>query len=185
MNKDILEKYRTTYNIDKILDSLSMKGTGVIDTFSSEMTNITNSNIDSHVPLGKICDMRILQIYDKNFQISNSLETYFKLEREFLKTIPNLDRALYIFMSPNSIIPEHQDDDDSCFRIIYGVNVPSTNSKDIGLVIEGDTLNFGFKEVIGVSSDVMHSGWNTTDKYWSVLTLCVEDNNLNDLRKIY
>ena len=182
---NVLEKFRDVYKIDKVLESLSMKGTDVIDRFSLEMTNILNSNIDVPVPKGKICDMRVLQIYDSNFQISNSLKDFFKDEIEILKLIPNLNRALYIFVSPNSVIPEHCDNDDQCFRIIYGVSVPSNNIEDISLLIEDSPINVGYKQVVGLSADVNHSGWNKTNEYWSVLTLCVKDKKLDELRKIY
>ena len=185
MNKNNLEEYRSKYNIDKILTLLKNKGTKVIDRWSAEMVNVTNSNIDVPVPPGEVCDMRILQIYDSTHDISPGIAEFFKDEITILKSIPNLDRALYVFVSPNTVIPKHCDDDDLCFRIVYGINTPSNNTDTVGLVIEDHAVNIGFGEVVGLKADVDHWGWNNTNEYWSVLTLCVEDKVLDELRKIY
>lgn len=181
MSLEILENFRREYELDHVADLLQKKGTSVIDLFSKEITNITNENIDVPVDPGKLCDMRIIQIYDADHQEPNSIKEFFREERQYLTKIPNLKRAMYIFVSPQSVIPKHCDDDDHCFRIIQGIHVPS----DVGLVIEEHELNFGFKEMVGVSSDAVHWGWNLTDEYWTVLTLCVEDDHLDEIRKIY
>ena len=89
-------------------------------------------------------------------------------------------------MSPQSVIPRHCDDDDESFRIITGVLNPSNDIDQVGLVIEDDSMNLKFKETIGIAAPVVwHHGWNRTNKFWSVLTICVKDNQFNDIRKIY
>jgi aspartyl/asparaginyl beta-hydroxylase (cupin superfamily) len=185
MNKQILEDYRIKYNIDTIIDLLSKKGSNVVDFFPSDINYVNNSNIDIPVEINKICDMRTLTIYNSDCPVSDNLKSFFKQEVDLLELIPNLKRAIYIFVSPNSVVPKHADDDDPYFRIVFGVSTPSKNFKDVGLVIENDEIHLGIKDVIGVRSDVMHWGWNNTDEYWSVLTLCIEDKKLDELRKVY
>ena len=185
MSKQILEDYRTKYNINTVIDLLSMKGSQVIDLNHSNAHHINNSNIDVHVEENKICDMRTLTLFDGKYLIPDSLSNFFKQEIEILKSIPNLKRAIYVFVAPNSVVPKHADDDDEYFRIVYGVLTPSKNFQDVGLVIENDEIYLGNKDVIGVRSDVVHWGWNNTDSFWAVLTLCVEDKKLDELRKVY
>jgi aspartyl/asparaginyl beta-hydroxylase (cupin superfamily) len=185
MNKQILEDYRISYNIDAVIDLLSIKGDEVIDFFPSDTNYINNSNIDVLVEPNKLCDMRTLIIYDSTHSVSDNLKNFFRQELDILKLIPNLQRAIYTFVSPRSVVPKHADDDDPYFRMIYGVLTPSNDFKDVGLVIENHEIYLGIKDVIGVKSDVVHWGWNNTDTYWSVLVLCIEDKKLDELRKIY
>jgi len=58
MNKQILEDYRISYNINAVIDLLSIKGDEVIDFFPSDTNYINNSNIDVLVEINKLCDMR-------------------------------------------------------------------------------------------------------------------------------
>jgi hypothetical protein len=85
MNKQILEDYRTKYNINAVIDLLCQKGPTVIDSFPAEINCINNSNIDVPVEANKICDMRTLTIYDGDFPISDNLTSFFKEELDILK----------------------------------------------------------------------------------------------------
>jgi hypothetical protein len=185
MNTQILEDYRIEYNINTVIDLLSMKGAEVIDLFPSDTNYINNSNIDVLVEPNKLCDMRTLIIYDSTHLVSDDLKNFFKQELDILKLIPNLQRAIYTFVSPRSVVPKHADDDDPYFRMVYGVLVPSDDINDIGLVVETHKMHLGIKDIIGIKSDVVHWGWNTTNNYWSMLVLCIEDKKLDELRKIY
>jgi aspartyl/asparaginyl beta-hydroxylase (cupin superfamily) len=185
MNKQILEDYRISYNINDVIDLLSIKGAEVIDFFPADTNYINNSNIDVLVEPNKLCDMRTLIIYDSAHAVSDNLKNFFRQELDILKLIPNLQRAIYTFVSPRSVVPKHADDDDPYFRMVYGVLTPSNDFNDVGLVIENHEIHLGIKDVIGVKSDVVHWGWNNTDHYWSVLVLCIEDKKLDELRKIY
>jgi aspartyl/asparaginyl beta-hydroxylase (cupin superfamily) len=177
MNTQILEDYRIEYNINTVIDLLSMKGPEVIDFFSSDTNYINNSNIDVLVEPNKLCDMRTLIIYDSTHLVSDDLKNFFKQELDILKLIPNLQRAIYTFVSPHSVVPKHTDDDDPYFRMVYGVLVPSDDINDIGLVVETHKMHLGIKDIIGIKSGVVHWGWNNTNKYWSMLVLCIEDRN--------
>lgn len=185
MTKQILEDYRVKYNINTVIDLLSKKGSDVLKLFPLDTNFINNSNIDVPVEENKICDMRTLIIYDDYYPISQDMKNFFNTEIELLKLIPNLKRAIYVFVSPNSVVPKHADDDDPYFRIVYEISTPSRNFLDVGLVIENDKILLNDNYTIGIKSDVVHWGWNNTDQYWSVLVLCVEDKKLNELRKVY
>lgn len=179
--------YANENNLEKIVELLSAKGSDILDAYESdEITNVTNENIDVPVPDGEVCDMRIIEIFS-NMGISNKTQNIFLKEIELLSQIKNLERALYIFISPNSIIPAHCDDDDLSFRVITGVLTPSLDVTQVGLVIDNDdTLNLKANQTIGIAAPVIwHHGWNRTDKFWSVLTLCVKDNRFDGIRKIY
>lgn len=180
-------KYAIENNLEKIVELLSAKGSNVLDMYeSNEITNVTNENIDFPVPEGEVCDMKIIEIFS-NTGISDKTQNIFLKEIELLGQIKNLERALYVFISPYSIIPAHCDDDDLSFRVITGVLTPSSDVTQVGLVIDNDdALNLKVNQTIGISAPVIwHHGWNRTDNFWSVLTLCVKDNIFDGIRKIY
>lgn len=182
----MIKEYAVENNLVKIAELLADKGSEVLDRYmADEITNVTNENIDFPVPVEETCDMKIIEIFSKK-TISKKTQNIFAEEIKLLSKIKNLERALYIFMSPQSVIPRHCDDDDESFRIITGVLNPSNDIDQVGLVIEDDSMNLKFKETIGIAAPVVwHHGWNRTNKFWSVLTICVKDNQFNDIRKIY
>jgi len=182
----MIKKYAVENNLEKIAELLADKGSEVLDSYmADEITNVTNENIDFPVAVEEICDMKIIEIFSKK-TISKKTQNIFAEEIKLLSKIKNLERALYIFMSPQSVIPRHCDDDDESFRIITGVLNPSNDIDQVGLVIEDDSMNLKFKETIGIAAPIVwHHGWNRTNKFWSVLTICVKDNQFNDIRKIY
>jgi hypothetical protein len=182
----MIREYAVENNLEKIAELLADKGSEILDRYmADEITNVTNENIDFPVPVNEICDMKIIEIFSTK-SISKKTQNIFSEEIKLLSKIKNLERALYIFMSPQSVIPRHCDDDDNSFRVITGILNPSNDINHVGLVIEDDLMNLKFKETIGIAAPVVwHHGWNRTDKFWSVLTLCVKDNQFNDIRKIY
>jgi hypothetical protein len=183
----MISQYATENNLEKIVELLLSKGSNILNMYEpDEITNVTNENIDFPVIEGEVCDMKIIEIFS-NTHISDKTQDIFLKEIALLSQIKNLERALYIFISPRSIIPAHCDDDDLSFRIITGVLTPSSDVNQIGLVIDNDAaLNLKVNQTIGIAAPVIwHHGWNRTDKFWSVLTLCVKDNMFDGIRKIY
>lgn len=183
----MISEYAVENNLEKIVELLLAKGSDILDLYDpEEITNVTNENIDFPVPEGEVCDMRIIEIFS-DMGISDKTQTMFLKEIELLSQIKNLERALYVFVSPHSVIPAHCDDDDLSFRIITGVLTPSPDVDQVGLVIDNDTaLNLEVNQTIGIAAPVIwHHGWNRTDKFWSVLTLCVKDKKFDGVRKIY
>jgi hypothetical protein len=183
----MISQYAAENNLEKIVELLLAKGSTILGMYETdEITNVTNKNIDFPVLDGEICDMKVIEIFSDT-GISDKTRNIFSKEIEILDQIANLERALYVFISPHSIIPAHCDDDDLSFRIITGVLTPSSDVAQIGLVIDNDpALNLKVNQTIGIAAPVIwHHGWNRTDKFWSVLTLCVKDKTFDGIRKIY
>lgn len=183
----MISEYAAENNLEKIVELLLAKGSNILDMYEpNEITNVTNENIDFPVPEAEVCDMKVIEIFSDT-HISDKTRNIFLKEIELLGQIKNLERALYVFISPHSVIPAHCDDDDLSFRVITGVLTPSSDVTQVGLVIDNDAaLNLKVNQTIGIAAPVIwHHGWNRTDKFWSVLTLCVKDNMFDGIRKIY
>jgi hypothetical protein len=181
-----LNTFHADNNLDKIVDLLIDKGSTVLDLYDTdEYTNVTNDNIDFPVESGKVCDMKVIEIFS-SLGMTKKTENIFLKEIELLSQINNLDRALYVFVSPHSYIPNHIDDDDKSFRIVTGVLTPSVNKDELGLVVDNNFVQLQNKQTIGLSGpEAWHHGWNNTDHYWSVLTLCMKDPQFNGIRNIW
>ena len=161
------------------------KGPNVIRLFKAdEITNITAENIGYPVEPGKVCDIKVIEMFNSK-GISPKVAELFSEEIEIIKRIPNVSRALYIFMEPHTVIPEHNDDDDPSFRIVIGVYPNCEYTGKISLGVEQDDCIFGHKKLVGFSSMIMHHGENNTDDLWSVLTLCLDHPELTSRHKVY
>jgi hypothetical protein len=182
----MLDNFCKENNLDTIVDLLMAKGSDVLDIYDlTEYTNVTNENIDFPVVPGETCNMKIIEIFS-NLGIAEKTQNIFAEEISLLNQIDNLQRALYIFISPHSVIPSHIDNDDESFRIVTGVMTPNVDKTKLGLVIDKDFIQLQSKQTIGIAAPkVWHHGWNYTDQYWSMLTLCIKDNKFDDIRKIY
>ena len=182
----MLDNFCKENNLDTIVDLLIAKGSAVLAMYDlTEYTNVTNENIDFPVVPGETCNMKIIEIFS-NLGIAEKTQNIFAEEISLLNQIDNLQRALYIFISPHSVIPIHIDDDDDSFRTVTGVLTPSVDKTKLGFVIDQDFIQLQNKQTIGIAAlDVWHHGWNNTDQYWSMLTLCIKDNKFNGIRKIY
>lgn len=179
---NILKNFSEEYELGKIVDLLIDKGPTVLDSYTSEeYTNVTNENCDLPIPKDKACNMKTIEIFN-NLGMTKKTQNVFSKEIVLLKKIKNLQRALYIFVSPNSIIPNHVDDEDECFRMVTGVLTPD----NIGLVLDDEPVQLKKSQTIGFSApEVWHYGWNNSNQYWSMLTLCIKDKKFDGIRKIY
>ena len=152
---------------------LSMKREGLINKGLAPAVEAVTANL----PGIRWANQRALQLSNRRPD-----QNVFSKAIVLLKKIKNLQRALYIFVSPNSIIPNHVDDEDECFRMVTGVLTPD----NIGLVLDDEPVQLKKSQTIGFSaSEVWHHGWNNSNQYWSMLTLCIKDKKLDGIRKIY
>lgn len=183
---NVLENFYAENNVSKVVSLLTAKGPGVLDLYEpGEYANVTNENIDFPVPEGDICNMKTIEVFSI-LGITEKTKSIFQEELEVLKQIANLQRALYIFVSPHSVIPNHIDNDDESFRIVTSVLTPSTDIEQIGLIVDSDLLEMKHNKTIGLAApEIWHNGWNRTDQYWTFLTLCIKDKMFDDIRKIY
>lgn len=183
---NILDTFCTRNNIKTIVDNLMAKGTEVLNEYKEgEYANVTNDNIDFPLMPGDICNMKTIEIFSEQ-GMSEKTQNIFQEEIKLLSKITNLKRALYIFVSPHTVIPNHIDNDDESFRIVTSVFTPSTDIEQIGLIVDSDLLEMKHNKTIGLAApEVWHNGWNKTDQYWTFLTLCIKDEMFDGIRKIY
>lgn len=155
MNKDILP----------IIEILSKKDINLIDKFDeSEINEIS-------IP-EENCRMRTLEIFNDGNDCNLKM---FEEENELISYIDNIVRALYIVVDPNTVIPDHCDEEDLNYRIATGIFSASDNIEKVGLRVENKTVNLSKGVSIGIDASVdLHGGWNYTDQYWIMLVIIVK-----------
>lgn len=155
MNKDILP----------IIEILSKKDINLIDKFDeSEINEIS-------IP-EENCRMRTLEIFNDGNDCNLKM---FEEENELISCIDNIVRALYIVVDPNTVIPDHYDEEDPNYRIATGIFSASDDIEKVGLRVENKTVNLSKGVSIGIDASVdLHGGWNYTDQYWIMLVIIVK-----------
>lgn len=149
-----------------IIEFLSKKDLDLIDKISDVEI------IEISIP-EENCRMRTIEIFDVNKNYNLPL---FEEENKLISQIDNIVRALYIVVDPNTVIPDHYDEEDPNYRIATGVFSASDDIKKVGLRVEDKTVNLSKGVSIGIDASVdLHGGWNHTDEYWIMLILIVKN----------
>jgi hypothetical protein len=110
---------------------------------------------------------RVINLLDGDVKVNK----IFQKEISMLERLPNIERALYMFVDPNSDITEHLDDDDkTTYRILIGVcgegEFSNVSKQQTNVLTKGKS--------IGVDVEVeLHKGKNYTNNLWSVLIVCI------------
>jgi len=151
------EKYYKDNDIAKIINSLHSKKANIINEF----------DLSSYVYI-KMWNSRVIDLLDGDEKVNKT----FQKEIAMLKRLPNIERALYMFVDPNSDITEHLDDDDTeTYRILIGV----CGEGEFSNVSKKQTVVLTKDNAIGVDVEVeLHKGKNYTDSLWSVLIICID-----------
>lgn len=150
------EKYYKDNKIGNIIDSLESKTSDIINEFQSS----------SYVYI-RMWNSRVIDLLDGDSTVKKT----FQKEITMLENLPNIERALYMFVDPNSSITEHLDDDDkTTYRILIGVcgegEFSNASKKQTNVLTKGKS--------IGVDVEVeLHKGKNYTENLWSVLIICI------------
>jgi hypothetical protein len=150
------EKYYKDNNVAKIINSLHSKKANIINEF----------DLSSYVYI-KMWNSRVINLLDGDVKVNK----IFQKEISMLERLPNIERALYMFVDPNSDITEHLDDDDkTTYRILIGVcgegEFSNVSKQQTNVLTKGKS--------IGVDVEVeLHKGKNYTNNLWSVLIVCI------------
>lgn len=85
------------------------------------------------------------------------------------------------FMTPNSILPLHTHDvnrrpydPSSCWNACFGITVPTTDSKKVGIEVSGEVFSHGPKIDVTFDPQTPHQAWNHTDDWWTMLILNID-----------
>jgi hypothetical protein len=153
-------------DILQIIEILSKKDIDLIDNIKDVEINEINIPEEN-------CRMRTIEIFnagsDYNLQI-------FEEENKLVSQIDNIVRALYIVVDPNTVIPDHYDEEDPNYRIATGVYSASNDIEKLGLCVEDKKVNLSKGVSVGINASVdLHGGWNYTDQYWIILVLIVKN----------
>lgn len=126
-------------------------------------------------------DWLVLHIYNEAGSSETVPEFVYKKfakTRALLKESLGIDRALFNFVGPNSVIPDHVDSDElppyaetSIYNIVIGVFVPSEDPEKIALKIDGVLVGNKNDEAIVFDGQVPHEGYNRTNE-WRVTMFC-------------
>jgi hypothetical protein len=100
---------------------------------------------------------------------------------EFLKELNGITRIELIAIGPNSIIPLHLDDmsrpqfdpNNNFYIMFIGIHVPSDDASIVGLQIDKEIYNHTYGKAIVFDTQIPHSAWNNSDKWWLSLRLSV------------
>lgn len=158
--------FKKDHNIDAVIDLLAERGYDYI----KNLKNITYVSDDG-------ANIQSVDIFSRNVPINED----FIPESKILSKISNLTRAIYVVIGPNSIVPEHVDDDSKDhIRITSGVLTDSNSINDICFFIED--MEIGLFKNISVGFEAgykIHKGYNRTNKPWIVLVLMIDRNNIS------
>lgn len=157
MNKII---YQNKNNVDIVVDLLYKKDLSMIDKIK-DLTIINDNGIN----------LKSFEIYNKIYDLSH--KNLFKDEGIILSKITNINRAIYLILEPQSIIPNHFDEDDPSYRIVTGVIF----SHNFSVEAQGTTVFLKNKFTIGLdASNILHGAKNLTDYRCSMLIICLDKN---------
>ena len=162
-----VKTFKEKYDISEVIRLLSERGYYYInDIDSSTITHIQNENVD----------IRTVDIYSDKFY--NPL---FKEEAKILSNITDLGRAIYTYVAPNSVVPQHCDEDSPEYiRLTSGV-LPKKNNNIVFTVKDKD-INLIYDTTIGFEASIEdHKGYNDTKKPWIVLILLIKRNDINEI----
>jgi hypothetical protein len=153
-------------NILPIIEILSKKDIDLID-------NIKDVEIIEISIPEENCRSRIIEIFNVDSDCNPQM---FEEENKLISQIDNIVRALYMVFDPNTVIPDHYDEEDPNYRIATGVYSASNDLDKVGLCVEGKKVNLSKGVSIGINASVdLHGGWNYTDQYWIILVLIVKN----------
>jgi hypothetical protein len=165
-----IKNFKEEFSLDAIIKSLADKGYDYIDKVNRADINFVTED-GAQMMSVDIC------------RGNDYTNEYFQTEGTLLKKIPNLDRAIYLVMQPQSILPKHVDDDSKEFiRITSGVLAASNQLEDICFTIED--WNICLYENISVGFEAAykeHKGYNNTDFPWILLVLLIDRDNITEI----
>lgn len=154
---------------------------GSIDNIQSLLVNVLDFD-DSYDLTGvhprdrKNVSMHIAFIFESGQPENLNIQNKFPKTIEFIKTISGLEAATCIAIGPKSIMPLHLDDMsrpsydlNDWYAVLIGIDVPSSDPKSIGLEIDGGIYTHSYGTAIVFDTQVPHSAWNNTDKWWVCL----------------
>jgi hypothetical protein len=92
--------------------------------------------------------------------------------------LPDCFQAFINFMKPNSVLPEHMDDESingnygtlrcagiKCYQISCGIHIPSIDPILCGLELNKEIITIGQGEIVAFDGTLPHRGWNNTDQW--------------------
>lgn len=116
-------------------------------------------------------------LYNKHWTIPNAPPMFDEVVKK-IESLPDCFQAFINFMKPNSVLPEHMDDESAngnygtlrcagikCYQISCGIHIPSTNPTLCGLEINKEIVTVGQGDIIAFDGTLPHRGWNNTDSW--------------------
>lgn len=155
-----IAKYQYKDNIDLVVDMLYEKPLTIVEKIK-DLTVINEDGIN----------LKSFEIFNKTNNLLHA--NLFKGESEILSKIPEINRALYTILEPQSLIPDHVDEEDFSYRIVTGV----ISSNGVTVEAQETTAFLKNKFSIGLdASNVLHNARNFTDRRCSMLIICLDKN---------
>jgi len=159
MPKDYLSfLYRVLDEDDSIdLTDIHPRDRDNVDLHAGRMLDVFQGNVDQ----------RLIDAFPKTLEFSKELNGIIKIE--------------LIAIGPNSIIPLHLDDmtrppfdpNNNFYIMFIGIHVPNDDASIVGLQIDKEIYNHTYGKAIVFDTQIPHSAWNNSDKWWLSLRLSV------------
>lgn len=133
----------------------------------------------------------VLHVYDKNNEdpIPDFVHQKFAPVVDILKNMAGVNRALFNFLGPQSIIHEHVDSDElppyaetDIYNVVLGIFRADTELNDIALEVEGVVLPTVVGEPVIFDGQVPHRGWNRSNEWRMTLFMFVDKDAFNEIR---
>ena len=168
-----LDVYKKENNVDLIIDLLSKKPIDLIENVPAEYVNEIRIDEEN-------CRFRILEFFNADEPAPEFLTNLFADAVVPVSKMQDIVRVMFMVIDPNTIVPEHVDDDDPNYRIINVVYSKSPDVEKVGMSVEdkryGLTKNFS----IGIDASVeMHGVWNYTDQPLIIAVTVLKEKNDN------
>lgn len=116
-------------------------------------------------------------LYNKHWTIPDAPPMFSDVVKK-IEVLPDCFQAFINFMKPNSILPEHMDDESAngnygtlksagikCYQISCGVHIPSSNPIECGLEVNKEIVTVEQGGIIAFDGTLPHRGWNNTDQW--------------------
>jgi hypothetical protein len=106
-----------------------------------------------------------------------------KEESDILINLKGYMAGFVFFMTPNSVLPLHihgqyisnsTGEETDVYNACFGITVPSTDSKIVGIEVNGEVYCHGPKIDVTFDPQIPHQAWNHTNEWWTMLLLNID-----------
>lgn len=141
----------------------------------------------SHPSTRENVSLNVIFLMDREQTVPQENQIRFQNTIKFASNVPGLIAATCIVIGPKSIVPTHLDDMErpmydmnTWYSVLIGVDVPSDQPDLLAMSIDDAIYTHAQGTAIIFDTQIPHSAWNHTDRYWISLRLRMEKSFLEN-----